>query len=120
MGGVVPFVIAAVASILLTPLAISVARRMSLVDRPGTLKVHDRPVPLAGVAVAEGHRVAFRMRSRAASTYVMWIAGNVSVLIGLAVQHTRPLSGALLIAAATAGAAAIHVRLGTTIREEQR
>ena len=320
MGGVVPFVIAAVASILLTPLAISVGRRMSLVDRPGALKVHDRPVPLAGVGVAGGalaallagstggttwlalalaialvtgllddrrtirpttrlllqavaavavvaseteissldplawvgaalvviatinavnmvdgqdglasglvviagiglailsgggspvvaplaaagaaagflpwnlpparaflgdggayvlgvllaagaveaasrgwpdllaagaclgvlayellstvlrrlghrvptlagdrdhsyDRVAFRMRSRAASTYVMWIAGSVSVLIGLTVQHTRPLSGALLIAAATAVAAVIHVRLGNTIREEQR
>ena len=320
MGGVVPFVIAAVVSILLTPLVISVARRMSLVDRPGALKVHDRPVPLAGAAVAggalaavlaastgrmawlalalaialvtgrarrpandptdhappapgcgcrsrgggwsrdlvagapglgrrhlvviatinavnmvdgqdglasglvviagiglailsgggspavvplaaagaaagflpwnlpparaflgdggayvlgvllaagavdvssggwpdllaagaclgvfayellstvlrrRGHRaptlagdrdhsydrLASRLRSRAASTYLMWIAGGVSVLIGLAVQHLRPLVGALLIAAATAVAAAIHVRLRTTIREEQR
>ena len=52
MGGVVPFLIAAVAALLLTPLVIAVAPRLGLVDRPGALKVHTAPIPLAGAAVA--------------------------------------------------------------------
>lgn len=44
--------IAALASLVLTPLVITVAPRLGLVDRPGPLKVHQRSVPLAGAAVA--------------------------------------------------------------------
>jgi UDP-N-acetylmuramyl pentapeptide phosphotransferase/UDP-N-acetylglucosamine-1-phosphate transferase len=75
---------------------------------------------LAGDRDHSYDRLASRLRSRAASTYVMWIAGGVSVLIGLAVQHIRPLAGALVIAAATAVAAAIHTRLRPSIPEVQR
>jgi UDP-N-acetylmuramyl pentapeptide phosphotransferase/UDP-N-acetylglucosamine-1-phosphate transferase len=52
MGGVVPFLIAALAALLLTPLMIAAAPRLGLVDRPGALKVHASPIPLAGAAVA--------------------------------------------------------------------
>ncbi|HEV7525802.1 MAG TPA: MraY family glycosyltransferase [Acidimicrobiia bacterium] len=48
MGFVVAFVIAAIA----TPVAMRVARRFDIFDRPGPLKVHTKPVPyLGGAAV---------------------------------------------------------------------
>ncbi|HEX5938369.1 MAG TPA: glycosyltransferase family 4 protein [Actinomycetota bacterium] len=79
-----------------------------------------RAPTLAGDRDHSYDRLASRLRSRAASTYVMWIAGCVSVMIGLVVQHVRPLVGALVIAAATAVAAAIHTRLRPSIPEVQR
>ncbi|HUP18643.1 MAG TPA: hypothetical protein VM778_01685 [Gemmatimonadota bacterium] len=47
-----PFLITAVASLVLTPLVIAAAPKLRLVDRPGPLKVHTSPVPLAGAALA--------------------------------------------------------------------
>ena len=48
MAVIVGFVVAVVA----TPVAATIATRIGLVDRPGPLKVHDRPVPyLGGAAV---------------------------------------------------------------------
>jgi len=49
---VVP-VFALIAGLVATPVAMRVARRTRLVDRPGPLKVHEKPVPyLGGVGVA--------------------------------------------------------------------
>ena len=46
------FVLAALVAVLVTPVAATVARRTGVVDRPGELKTHTRPVPyLGGVAV---------------------------------------------------------------------
>jgi UDP-GlcNAc:undecaprenyl-phosphate GlcNAc-1-phosphate transferase len=48
-------VIAAVATLILTPLVIAVANRTGIVDRPGSLKLQTAPVPyLGGVAVFAG------------------------------------------------------------------
>lgn len=48
MGLIISFAVAAT----LTPVVARVARRIGIVDQPGPLKVHDRPVPyLGGVAV---------------------------------------------------------------------
>jgi UDP-GlcNAc:undecaprenyl-phosphate GlcNAc-1-phosphate transferase len=48
-------VIAAVVTLILTPLVITVANRTGIVDRPGSLKVQTTPVPyLGGVAVFAG------------------------------------------------------------------
>ncbi len=46
-------VVALIAAVATTPFAIAIARRTDLVDRPGPLKVHERPVPyLGGVGIA--------------------------------------------------------------------
>jgi UDP-GlcNAc:undecaprenyl-phosphate GlcNAc-1-phosphate transferase len=48
-------VVAAVATLILTPLVITVANRTGIVDRPGSLKLQTAPVPyLGGVAVFTG------------------------------------------------------------------
>lgn len=45
-------IIAGLAAVLLTPVAARIARRSHIVDRPGPLKLHDRPIPyLGGLAV---------------------------------------------------------------------
>ena len=52
-------VVAFVVTVVLTPLAIVVATRTGIMDRPGELKEQDRPVPyLGGVAVLAGVLVA--------------------------------------------------------------
>jgi UDP-N-acetylmuramyl pentapeptide phosphotransferase/UDP-N-acetylglucosamine-1-phosphate transferase len=66
---------------------------------------------LAGDRDHSYDRLAARLRSRAAATYVFWAAGGVAALIGVAVQVVRPAVGAIVIAVATAVAAAVHVRL---------
>jgi UDP-GlcNAc:undecaprenyl-phosphate GlcNAc-1-phosphate transferase len=49
---VVAFALAVVLALVATPVAARVARRLGVVDHPGHLKVHERPVPyLGGVAV---------------------------------------------------------------------
>jgi UDP-N-acetylmuramyl pentapeptide phosphotransferase/UDP-N-acetylglucosamine-1-phosphate transferase len=50
----VPFLIAAALSLVGTAALISVAPRIGLVDRPGSLKLHERPMPYAGAALAVG------------------------------------------------------------------
>ena len=54
------FVIAAlVVGLVGTPLAIRVARRLGIVDRPGGRRIHDQPVPLlGGIAILLGIVVA--------------------------------------------------------------
>ena len=48
-------IVAALITAAVTPLVARVAVRLGVVDRPGALKVHDRPVPyLGGVAVLLG------------------------------------------------------------------
>ena len=54
LGGRVPFLIAAAVSLVGTAALIRVAPRIGLVDRPGTLKLHERPMPYAGAALAVG------------------------------------------------------------------
>jgi UDP-N-acetylmuramyl pentapeptide phosphotransferase/UDP-N-acetylglucosamine-1-phosphate transferase len=49
---VVPGALAAAVTVLVTPLVIRVALRMGVVDHPGPLKPHERPIPyLGGIAV---------------------------------------------------------------------
>lgn len=52
MGGALALVVAFAVALLATPCAAAVARRLHVLDRPGALKVQDRPVPyLGGTAV---------------------------------------------------------------------
>src|SRR6266545_1339707 len=58
-GRPVIFVVALVASVVVTPLAMVAARRTGVVDVPGPLKVHAHPVPLVGgIGVMAGVAVA--------------------------------------------------------------
>jgi UDP-N-acetylmuramyl pentapeptide phosphotransferase/UDP-N-acetylglucosamine-1-phosphate transferase len=72
----VSFVIAAIASLVLTPLVIAVAPRLGLVDRPGALKVHTRPIPLAGAAVAAAAAIAVLTSQVSGRT---WLAVAIAI-----------------------------------------
>ena len=48
-------IVALLVAVVATPIAARIAKRVGVVDRPGPLKVHARPVPyLGGVAVFAG------------------------------------------------------------------
>jgi len=55
------FAVALAVALVATPIAAIVARRLGIVDDPGPLKVHSRPVPyLGGAAVVRGHGLRAR------------------------------------------------------------
>ncbi len=82
-----PFVIAAFAALVITPLAALVATRVGLVDRPGSLKIHERPVPLAGGAAIVGALlVAMATTSGAAR---IWVAGAIVLAAGVGFADDR-------------------------------
>lgn len=99
-----PFLIAAAAALLLTPVAIRAARRLGLVDRPGPLKVHEEPVPLAGVAVAIAAGTAVLSSG---GPERIWVAVAVAIALGAGLlddlRALRPLTR-LALQAAAAGA----------------
>src|SRR2546423_3059606 len=79
--------VALLASVVVTPLAIVTARRVGVVDIPGPLKVHARPIPLVGgVGVMAGVAVAI-----AGVQPSLLLPLGVSLLLGL-VDDLRGLS----------------------------
>jgi UDP-GlcNAc:undecaprenyl-phosphate GlcNAc-1-phosphate transferase len=48
-----PFILAFALAVVLAPIAATLGRKVGLVDKPGTVKIHDRPIPVSGgLAVA--------------------------------------------------------------------
>ncbi len=93
-----PFVIALAVSLVGTAVLVRVGPRLGLVDRPGALKLHARPVALAGAAVAAG----------ALAGAWPWLGGErrmwfvVAVVVALAaglVDDIRPISPWIRLAA---------------------
>ncbi len=85
-----PFVIACVAAAGLTPLFARIGVRVGLVDRPGELKIHTRPIPTSGgPAVVLSALLAIGLTGNGDP----WIAAAVLVaLIGGLVDDRRPLA----------------------------
>jgi len=104
VGGDVPFLIAAVAALVLTPLVIAAAPRLGLVDRPGALKVHTSPVPLAGAALAVAAGIGV-LTSDAPGRAWLLVAIAIAMATGLLddLRALGPLTR--LVLQATAGAA---------------
>jgi UDP-GlcNAc:undecaprenyl-phosphate GlcNAc-1-phosphate transferase len=87
----VPFLIALAVSVVGTAALVHAGPRLGLVDHPGDLKVHGRPVPLAGVALAAG--VVAGVWSVTPTPSRGWVAAAVVVaLLGGLVDDLRPLS----------------------------
>jgi UDP-GlcNAc:undecaprenyl-phosphate GlcNAc-1-phosphate transferase len=53
-----PFMIALIVAMILTPVASAIGARVGFVDRPGALKIHERPVPVAGGFAVAGAALA--------------------------------------------------------------
>lgn len=75
-----PFLIAAAVSLVGTAALIRVAPRIGLVDRPGTLKLHERPMPYAGAALAVGALAGGLGGVAAGSRW--WVALGVLIALG--------------------------------------
>ena len=98
-----PFVIATVVAALLTPLVIRAAAKVGLVDRPGTLKVHERPTPLGGIAVATAALVSVVVSSASGAP---WVASALVIALATGLlddrRSIRPTTRLLLQGAAAA------------------
>ncbi|HVJ97050.1 MAG TPA: MraY family glycosyltransferase [Acidimicrobiia bacterium] len=81
MDGPLTFVVAIAVALVATPVAARVAIRTGVLDRPGALKVQDRPVPyLGGVAVF----VASAAAALGGGVPVKWIVpGAIALALGL-------------------------------------
>lgn len=67
-------------AVVLCPLCARVATRTGIVDRPGALKVHERPVPyLGGLAVFVGMAVGTAVGGR----WLLLLPGALALLLGL-------------------------------------
>ncbi len=83
------FLVAFAAALLLTPLAIAVARRSGFYDRPVGYKGHDRPTPyLGGVAVIGGFLIAGALFGSGAGSFAA-IAVGAAVLLGVGTIDDR-------------------------------
>jgi UDP-GlcNAc:undecaprenyl-phosphate GlcNAc-1-phosphate transferase len=72
--------LAVAAAIVATPIAMALARRFDILDHPGPLKVHDRPVPyLGGLGVAAGLAVGLL-----SSHHRLAMPLGLALLLGLA------------------------------------
>ena len=82
------FLIAAVASVVLVPVLAPIGARLGLVDRPGELKIHERPVPVTGgTAVA----LAALLGVAIAGHLGPWVAAATGLaLAGGLVDDLRP------------------------------
>ena len=85
MSVVIAFAVAAI----LTPIVAKIGVRLGLVDRPGPLKIHDRPIPVAGgPGLAAAALVAFAVTGHGEP----WIAAAAAVgLAGGLIDDVRPL-----------------------------
>jgi UDP-GlcNAc:undecaprenyl-phosphate/decaprenyl-phosphate GlcNAc-1-phosphate transferase len=89
VGDDVSLVIAFAAAVVLTPFLATVATRLGLVDRPGPLKLHEQPIPVAGgLAVTAAALLAISVTGHGDP----WIAA--AVVLGFAgglIDDVRPL-----------------------------
>lgn len=80
--------IACGAALLLTPILAAVGSRYGLVDRPGSLKIHDRPIPVTG---GVGVALSTAIGTAAAGGIDPWILAAVAVaLVGGSIDDVRP------------------------------
>jgi UDP-GlcNAc:undecaprenyl-phosphate GlcNAc-1-phosphate transferase len=90
----VEFVLAALVAVVVTPVAATVARRTGVVDRPGELKTHTRPVPyLGGVAVF----AALAVGVVAVGRYEYFAPLGLALVLGVT-DDVRPLPPGLRLA----------------------
>ncbi len=104
--------VALAVALIVTPLAGSVARRTGIVDVPGPLKTHRRPVPyLGGVAVLSGLTVGVVVVDR----LILLVPLAIALAIGIA-DDVRPIPAATRLAAECGlGGVAALVIPGTTV-----
>jgi UDP-GlcNAc:undecaprenyl-phosphate GlcNAc-1-phosphate transferase len=102
VGDDVSLVIAFALAAILTPIMGAIEIRLGLVDRPGPLKIHDRPIPVAG---GPGLVVAVLVAIAVTGDRDPWIAAAVVLgLVGGLIDDTRPLpAGVRLAVQAAAG-----------------
>ena len=98
-------------AICLTPLAMRLARRLGVLDRPGGRKLHDRAVPLlGGVAVAGGVLAGFAAAGVSGRFAAVLAGAGAVFLVGLLDDVRRaPVWARLLV---ESGAAAAFVMCG--------
>ncbi len=115
------FLVAFAASLLLTPLAIAVARRTAFYDRPAGYKGHLRPTPyLGGAAVVAAVLLSAALFGRAATAF--WpIAAGALVLWALGTVDDRYGLGPLprLAIEVTAGGALFAAGIGWSVFESE-
>ena len=104
--------VALVVALVVTPLAGSVARRSGIVDMPGPLKTHRRPVPyLGGIAVLAGLTVGVVVIDR----LLLLVPLVLALAIGI-VDDVRPLAATTrLVAECGLGGVAALATPGTTL-----
>ena len=108
MDGPLIFVVAIVVALVATPLAARVAVRTGVLDRPGALKLQERPVPyLGGVAVF----VASTAAALGGGVPVKWIVpGALALVLGL-IDDVASISARIRLA----GEAAIGIVAGILV-----
>lgn len=94
-GGIAAGATALAVSLVLTPLVDRVCKRLSILDQPGPMKIHSRPIPrLGGVAIAmaiaagviaaaAGGTISVARVSIAAAFILLWLIGLIDDLHGL-------------------------------------
>jgi UDP-GlcNAc:undecaprenyl-phosphate GlcNAc-1-phosphate transferase len=87
----VPFLIALAVSLIGTAAMLRLGPRVGLVDRPGALKLHERPVPVAGVALALGG-ILGAWPVLAGERRTWFVVAVVVALAGGLLDDVRPLS----------------------------
>jgi UDP-GlcNAc:undecaprenyl-phosphate GlcNAc-1-phosphate transferase len=107
-----PFLIAFVVAVLVTPVASAIGARAGVVDRPGELKIHDRPVPVTGgFAVAAAALAAATLFGEMRPA----VAGAVLLVLCIgAVDDVRPLPAWVRVAGQV-GAGILLVSAGLRI-----
>lgn len=109
LSAVVAFAVGAVASLLLTPLAIAAARRTSFYDHPHGYHLHPRPTPLlGGAAVLAATLIAAGAVGIGRQLVVPLIAAGAMWLIGTRDDRV-PVAPKWRVLAATGGAVALIV-----------
>jgi len=107
MGPELAFLVAFGAALLLTPLAIRLARRTGFYDHPVGYKGHDSPTPyLGGIAVIGGTLVASALFGSGSSAFVPIAIGTV-VLLGVGTIDDRYALGPLTRLAIEVAAASV-------------
>ncbi|MGC8886306.1 MAG: glycosyltransferase family 4 protein [Verrucomicrobiia bacterium] len=93
---IVLFLLGVLSSIVLTPIMMAIAKRYSIIDKPGVRKIHKKPTPLlGGVAVAIGmwapvgilllydNFVANAFRTRLYEVLLIFLSGLIMLIVGL-------------------------------------
>jgi UDP-GlcNAc:undecaprenyl-phosphate GlcNAc-1-phosphate transferase len=107
----VVLIVAFLVALVMTPAAMGLARRTGLLDRPGPLKIQQRPVPyLGGLAVAAGLAVAV-----ITATPLLAVPLGAALILGVVddADHIKPLLRLAVEAAiGIATAAVLPTRIG--------